>query len=135
MQREKWKVLMELKIVFRRPCKMLLLCLLLVLALTASVLLSLQYSIDSLELDYARQYYSYCATIESTYSKSRSLDALADEPTGNLDDDNAMDVMKCLLSLAHDYEKLVIVVTHDADIAEMADCRYYLSKGELRPEE
>lgn len=60
---------------------------------------------------------------------------VADEPTGNLDDDNAMDVMKCLLSLAHDYGKLVIVVTHDTDIAEMADRRYYLSKGELRLEE
>lgn len=77
---------MELKIVFRRPFKMALLCLLLALALTASVLLSLQYSMDSLGLNYARQYYSYCATIESTYSKSRSLDVLDEEALALLEE-------------------------------------------------
>lgn len=77
---------MELKILSRRPIKIVLLCLLLALALTASLLLSLQYSMDSLGLDYAREYYSYCATIESTYSKTPGLDVLADEALAILEE-------------------------------------------------
>lgn len=77
---------MELKILSRRPIKIVLLCLLLALALTASLLLSLQYSMDSLGLDYAREYYSYCATIESTYSKTPGLDVLSNEALAILEE-------------------------------------------------
>ena len=59
----------------------------------------------------------------------------ADEPTGNLDEDNADAVMELLLRLAHEEGKTVVIVTHDADIAEQCDRRYRLRKGQLTEEE
>jgi putative ABC transport system ATP-binding protein len=43
---------------------------------------------------------------------------LADEPTGNLDSANAETITKLLRSLAQDYGKTVIMVTHDPRAAE-----------------
>ncbi len=56
---------------------------------------------------------------------------LADEPTGNLDSENSRNVMNLLLSMAHDHGYCVIVVTHDAAIAEMADVSLLMSDGKL----
>ncbi len=46
---------------------------------------------------------------------------LADEPTGNLDNENSGNIVNILLSLAHDYHKCVIVITHASEVAERAD--------------
>lgn len=46
---------------------------------------------------------------------------LADEPTGNLDEDNSIQVMELLLELAHTKDRCVIVVTHDLELAARAD--------------
>lgn len=46
---------------------------------------------------------------------------LADEPTGNLDDANSIQVMELLLELAHTRNRCVIVVTHDLELAARAD--------------
>lgn len=46
---------------------------------------------------------------------------LADEPTGNLDGKNTKEIMKILLSLAHDSGKCVIIVTHSKQVAKDAD--------------
>ncbi len=46
---------------------------------------------------------------------------LADEPTGNLDVENSMRVIRLLADLAHRDGYCVIVVTHDMDIAAEAD--------------
>ena len=43
---------------------------------------------------------------------------LADEPTGNLDSANALAITKLLLSLSTDYEKTVILVSHDPTVVE-----------------
>lgn len=56
----------------------------------------------------------------------------ADEPTGNLDEDNANSVMELLLELAHKHGKNIILVTHDPGLALKADVRYRLEKGLLR---
>lgn len=45
---------------------------------------------------------------------------LADEPTGNLDHDNGLEVMNMLKSLAHQ-GKTVVVVTHDSSYLEYFD--------------
>ena len=54
---------------------------------------------------------------------------LADEPTGNLDVANGEAVIDILKSLAHKQGYCVIVVTHDLDIAEIADVTYKMSDG------
>ena len=53
----------------------------------------------------------------------------ADEPTGNLDEENADAVMALLKQLAHEQGKTVIVVTHDRLLAEEADRFYRLQRG------
>lgn len=46
---------------------------------------------------------------------------LADEPTGNLDTQNANHIIDILTELAHKQGYCVIIVTHDMDIANRAD--------------
>lgn len=57
---------------------------------------------------------------------------LADEPTGNLDEDTAAEIMDILKECAHQRNKCVILVTHSNDLARQADEILYLKKGELR---
>lgn len=58
---------------------------------------------------------------------------LADEPTGNLDNDNSTNIILLLKELAHKNNKCVIVVTHSREIANEADIRYHLSDGVIVP--
>ena len=55
----------------------------------------------------------------------------ADEPTGNLDEENAEAVMELLKNLAHEQGKTVIIVTHDSAVAEAADFVMRLKSGKL----
>lgn len=56
---------------------------------------------------------------------------LADEPTGNLDNENSRNIVRILKQLAHERNKCVIVVTHSREIAEEADVEYRMSDGVL----
>ena len=56
---------------------------------------------------------------------------LADEPTGNLDEDTAQDITEILKESAHEQNKCVIVVTHSGELAKQADVVLRLKKGEL----
>lgn len=56
----------------------------------------------------------------------------ADEPTGNLDEENSREVMRILTDLAHNQGKIVIIVTHDRVLAEQTDMQYRLEYGKLR---
>lgn len=56
---------------------------------------------------------------------------VADEPTGNLDENTAHEIVKLLKDLSHDEGKCVIVVTHDQTIATMSDVTVKLSKGNI----
>ena len=58
----------------------------------------------------------------------------ADEPTGNLDEENADAVMELLKKLAHEEGKTVIVVTHDRLLAEEADRSYRIKRGKIETE-
>lgn len=58
---------------------------------------------------------------------------LADEPSGNLDEDTAAEITDILKECAHQMNKCVIVVTHSHDLAGQADVIMKLRKGELQP--
>lgn len=60
---------------------------------------------------------------------------LADEPTGNLDTENEEKIVELLLSLAHDREFVVIMVTHNRQIARRADVRLVMKDGRMTVEE
>ena len=57
---------------------------------------------------------------------------LADEPTGNLDEGNTEKITDILLSIAHEQNRCVIVVTHDLSIAARADHVLQLRDGFLQ---
>jgi putative ABC transport system ATP-binding protein len=56
---------------------------------------------------------------------------LADEPTGNLDSTTGGHVIELLLSINQTRGTTVVVVTHDPDIAAMADARISLRDGRV----
>jgi len=56
---------------------------------------------------------------------------LADEPTGNLDSNTGRTVIDLLLEINRTRGTTVIVVTHDPDIASMADARVSLRDGRV----
>ena len=58
---------------------------------------------------------------------------LADEPTGNLDAHSAEDVMTILQKLNRDFQKTVVMVTHDPKASQHAGIIRQLDKGELLP--
>ncbi len=60
---------------------------------------------------------------------------LADEPTGNLDEDTAGDITEILKESAHQMKKCVVVVTHSNELAKQADVVFRLKKGELSMEQ
>ena len=57
---------------------------------------------------------------------------LADEPTGNLDEDTATEITKILKECAHQMNKCVVIVTHSNELAKQADVILKLRKGELQ---
>jgi putative ABC transport system ATP-binding protein len=56
---------------------------------------------------------------------------LADEPTGDLDKQSAEDIMELMTRLNQEFEKTIIMVTHDPRAAKRAHVVRHLDKGEL----
>ncbi|HTN51272.1 MAG TPA: ABC transporter ATP-binding protein [Anaeromyxobacter sp.] len=61
----------------------------------------------------------------------RPLLLLADEPTGNLDEEGGQVVMELLLALAHQEGSAVLYVTHSRELAALADAAWVLHAGRL----
>jgi len=59
---------------------------------------------------------------------------LADEPTGNLNEEMEEEIVDILKKLAHEHNKCVIVVTHSSQIAEQSDVTFKLQKGKFERE-
>ncbi|WP_223789760.1 ABC transporter ATP-binding protein [Marinicella meishanensis] len=55
----------------------------------------------------------------------------ADEPTGNLDEKNADQVMQLLLSLQKAFNTALVIVTHDPGLAKLADRTITIVDGQL----
>ncbi|WP_112181542.1 MULTISPECIES: ABC transporter ATP-binding protein [Paraliobacillus] len=56
---------------------------------------------------------------------------LADEPTGNLDEEMEQEIINIFKKLAHEHDKCVVVVTHSNEIAQQSDQTFTLQKGTL----
>lgn len=55
---------------------------------------------------------------------------LADEPTGSLDPQLALHVLKLIQKLQREHHKTIIMVTHDLKLAQAADYQIVLKKGQ-----
>lgn len=56
---------------------------------------------------------------------------LCDEPTGALDSQTGVMVLKLLLSMARNYGKTIVIVTHNQNIAKMADVIVRVKNGKV----
>src|SRR3989475_6251943 len=56
---------------------------------------------------------------------------LADEPTGNLDSSNGRHIMELLRGVHRSRGSTVVLVTHDAELASLADARLALRDGRV----
>lgn len=59
---------------------------------------------------------------------------LADEPTGNLDQHTATQMLELMLDLNQETNTALVVVTHDLAIADRMQNRWYMQDGLLTPE-
>jgi putative ABC transport system ATP-binding protein len=56
---------------------------------------------------------------------------LCDEPTGALDSETGVKILKLLLNMSKNYNKTIIVVTHNQNIAKIADCVMKVRNGRI----
>lgn len=57
---------------------------------------------------------------------------LCDEPTGALDSETGVLVLKLLLKMARNYGKTIVIVTHNQNIAKMADVVIHVKNGKIK---
>ena len=56
---------------------------------------------------------------------------LADEPTGNLDSRNSMEVMHLLERLNEEYSQTILMITHSEELAQMTSRRIRIEDGRI----
>ncbi|MFW6019344.1 MAG: ABC transporter ATP-binding protein [Bacteroidales bacterium] len=56
---------------------------------------------------------------------------LADEPSGNLDSDNSEDLHRIFFNLRDQLNQAFIIVTHNNQLADMADRKLFMKDGEI----
>ncbi len=68
-------------------------------------------------------------------ARAMSMDTrllLADEPTGNLDEENSQNIIELLVGLAHSYGYCVVIATHDLSILPKMDVVFRMNSGLIR---
>lgn len=70
-----------------------------------------------------------CAIARAIAAKPSII--LADEPTGNLDTKTGDEVMALLKSSAKKYGQTLVVITHNEEIAQMADRTIMIADGKV----
>ena len=60
---------------------------------------------------------------------TRPMLLLADEPTGNLDSDTGMEILRLIRKIVDEEGQTVIMITHDEEVAKIADRVVYIRDG------
>jgi ABC-type lipoprotein export system ATPase subunit len=69
------------------------------------------------------------AVIRALINQPRLI--LADEPTGSLDEDNAMSIISLLLDLNEQFDTTLVIVTHSLAVGDRMEKIYTLQSGKL----
>lgn len=73
-----------------------------------------------------------CISLKSLFSRHKGIGVqFTDEPTGNLDSVTSMEVVALLKSCAFRFHQTVLVVTHQEEVAQMADRIIRMSDGKI----
>lgn len=73
-----------------------------------------------------------CIPLKPVFSRhKRDGVQITDEPTGNLDTATSHDVMGLLKIVARQFKQTVVLITHDQDIAQMADRIVRIEDGRI----
>lgn len=56
---------------------------------------------------------------------------VADEPTGNLDEETSKEIVQLFQKIAHEQQKCIIIVTHEKEVANACDQIYELKQKEF----
>ena len=59
---------------------------------------------------------------------------LADEPTGNLDSKSSDEIVELFKKANREYKQTIILITHNMEIAKLADRVIYIEDGKIRKE-
>ena len=62
---------------------------------------------------------------------SRPALILADEPTGNLDSKTSLEVMQLLKMTSTEFGQTLVMITHNPEIAQIADCMIRIEDGKI----
>ncbi|MCI9065817.1 MAG: ABC transporter ATP-binding protein [Lachnospiraceae bacterium] len=92
-------------------------------------MLGLSDKIKNLPNTLSRGQQQRCAIARAIAAKPSLI--LADEPTGNLDTKTGDDVMALLKASAKKYGQTLVVITHNEEIAQMADRTVTLADGRI----
>lgn len=55
----------------------------------------------------------------------------ADEPTGNLDSQTSRELHELFIKLRNDFNQTFVIVTHNEELAELSDRRYFMADGKI----
>ena len=93
----------------------------------AAVMLFLRQSTGKTE-----RYTHFCMPLKPVFTRDCGDGVhFIDEPTGNLDEDTANEIIDIFTELAHEKNKCVIMVTHSKELAQKADVILTLNKGSI----
>ena len=92
--------------------------------------LDLQDKVDSLPSQLSGGQQQRVAIARALVTKPQII--LADEPTGNLDSQTSADVMGLFKNMIHKLNQTLIMITHNEEIAQLADRMIQLEDGRIR---
>lgn len=73
-----------------------------------------------------------CISLKSLFSRHKGIGVqFTDEPTGNLDSVTSHDVLGLLKMAARQFSQTLILITHDRDIAQLADRIVHIEDGKI----
>lgn len=73
-----------------------------------------------------------CISLKSLFSRHKGIGVqFTDEPTGNLDSKTSDDVIGLLKMTGKEFHQTIVMITHNPEIAQMADCIVRIEDGKI----